>query len=148
MPKIEGIKELKATLKQLRKGSSRRDNGSVVVGYTAGYALFVHENVEMKLKGQERKGEDAEGKYWDPQGRGQAKFLEQPVRTLTSELRKIVEKATPRIGLIKSLLLAALRIQRESQKLVPVDTGNLKASAFTVIDKGGEVSISTGPTNI
>jgi len=32
----------------------------------------------MKLKGLPRKG--GKGKYWDPQGRGQAKFLEQ-VRT-------------------------------------------------------------------
>lgn len=142
MPKIEGIKELKATLKQLRKRSSRRDNGSVVVGYTANYALFVHENIEMKLKGQERKGKGAKGRYWDPQGRGQAKFLEQPVRTLTGELKKIVRTATGRIGLIKALLLAALRIQRESQLLVPVDTGTLKSSAFTAVDKGsGKVSI-------
>ncbi len=134
MPKIEGIKELQATLRQLRKKSSRRDNGSVVTGYTANYALFVHENVEMKLKGQER---STKGRYWDPQGRGQAKFLEQPVRTLIGELKRIVRAATPKIGLVKSLLLVALRIQRESQLLVPVDTGNLKASAFTAVDKGG-----------
>jgi len=62
----------------------------VEVGYTAGYALYVHEAVGMKLKGLPRTGKGAHGSYWDPQGQGQAKFLEEPARRLQPEIRKIV----------------------------------------------------------
>lgn len=65
----------------------------VNVGYTANYALYVHEAVGMKLKGQKRTGFGAKGKYWDPQGRAQAKFLEQPARTLTSDLLRIIKNS-------------------------------------------------------
>ena len=62
----------------------------VNVDYTASYALFVHEAVGMVLKGQERVG--GRGKYWDPQGRAQAKFLEEPARTEASQLRRIIKE--------------------------------------------------------
>jgi len=62
----------------------------VNVGYTASYAMFVHENVEMKLRGLPRQGKGAKGKYWDPQGRGQAKFLEEPARRLGPAMKKII----------------------------------------------------------
>lgn len=72
----------------------------VTVGYEAAYALFVHEAVGMVLKGQprpggtvksgKRKGQPKRGKYWDPQDRAQAKFLEQPARTLRKELLAII----------------------------------------------------------
>lgn len=45
----------------------------VQVGYTANYALFVHE-AEMKLKGQDRPP-PSKGKYWDPQGQATSHFL-------------------------------------------------------------------------
>lgn len=62
---------------------------NVQVGYTAAYAPYVHEMEQMKLKGQPRpKGE---GRYWDPQGRGQAKFLEEPARRMGAELIAIVQ---------------------------------------------------------
>lgn len=51
----------------------------VIVGYTAFYAMFVHENVEMKWKGLPRTA-PSHGNYWDPAGRGQSKFLEAPAR--------------------------------------------------------------------
>jgi len=57
------------------------------VGYTASYAIYVHENVEMKWRGLPRKA-PSKGNYWDPKGRGQSKFLEQPVRTMSAQLRK------------------------------------------------------------
>jgi len=63
----------------------------VTVGYTARYAIYVHELVEMKLKGEDRPAPH-KGKYWDPQGRGQAKFLEEPARRLTSDMRSIIAK--------------------------------------------------------
>jgi hypothetical protein len=63
----------------------------VTVGYTAAYAIYVHENREMKLKGEPRPPPH-KGLYWDPQGRGQSKFLEQPARTLKDTLRAIILK--------------------------------------------------------
>lgn len=64
---------------------------SVTVGYTANYALYVHEAVEMRLKGQQRRP-PAKGRYWDPQGRAQAKFLEEPARRMVPELRRIIRE--------------------------------------------------------
>lgn len=57
----------------------------VIVGYTAAYAIFVHENVEMKGKGKPRQA-PSKGNYWDPVGRGQSKFLEDVIKS--SEDRK------------------------------------------------------------
>lgn len=61
----------------------------VIVGYTAAYAIYVHENVEMKWKGRPRQAPH-KGRYWDPQGRGQSKFLEEPARRLANTMRQII----------------------------------------------------------
>lgn len=81
----------------------------VNVGYTAFYAMYVHENVEMKWKGKPRAPvrfkDDVDmvnnlekiyanrGNYWDPAGRGQAKFLEAPSRdpNIRANMMKIVK---------------------------------------------------------
>lgn len=123
---------------------------SVIVGYTSAYALYVHENVAMKWRGLPRdrsvrlgKGGQhvtyghnavkAPGLFWGPTG--QAKFLEAPARTFAPELgriiRELVAKGQP---LEKALLVAGLRLQRESMKLVPVEYGFLRASAFTRLE--------------
>jgi hypothetical protein len=60
-----------------------------VVGYTAAYALYVHELIGMRLKGLPRRP-PSKGLYWDPQGRAQAKFLEAPFRAFGPDLRRIV----------------------------------------------------------
>lgn len=44
---------------------------AVEIGFTASYALFVHENLEMKWKGRERRS--GIGVYWGPSG--EARFL-------------------------------------------------------------------------
>lgn len=63
----------------------------VNVGYTAFYALFVHEQVGMVLQGQQRlPSPPHQGRYWDPQGRAQAKFLEAPFRGFKPTAIKIV----------------------------------------------------------
>lgn len=63
----------------------------VTVGYTANYAIYVHEAVAMKLAGQPRP--DNRGLYWDPQGQAQAKFLEQPARKMAKELGLMIKEA-------------------------------------------------------
>lgn len=63
----------------------------VTVGYTAFYALFVHEAVGMVLRGLPRlPNPPHKGRYWDPQGKGKAKFLEDPVRYNRDEIGNIV----------------------------------------------------------
>jgi hypothetical protein len=68
----------------------REDGDSVVVGYTASYALYVHEAVGMVLRGVPRS--HGKGRYWDPQGRAQAKFLEEPARRLKPQLMEMIRK--------------------------------------------------------
>jgi len=63
---------------------------AAIVGYTAIYAVWVHEAVGMRLKGIPRQGEGHGGRYWDPQGRAQAKFLEVPFRQLRDQFRAIL----------------------------------------------------------
>jgi hypothetical protein len=118
------MEKLRAVMTAFRKRITKaiHDNGiSVVVGYTAAYAVYVHENLEAKHK---------EGK--------QAKFLEQPARELTQEFREIIFKTLSSGGTVaEALLMCGLRLQRESQKIVPIDTGALKNSAFTRLEKVG-----------
>lgn len=113
--RIEGIKSLRRTLlKRRRRGATAR--ASVNVGYTQSYAVHVHENLDAFHHV------------------GQAKFLEQPARELagSGELGRIVSNAyVSHGGLGDALVIGGLRLQRASQQLVPIDTGALKASAFT-----------------
>ncbi len=69
----------------------------VAVGYTAAYALYVHELVQMKLKGQPRRA-PSKGNYWDPPGRGQAKFLEEPMRRLMPNMKEVIRKEIVKQG--------------------------------------------------
>lgn len=152
MAKVEGIEGLKAKMKKI---AEQYKNVSVTVGYTAAYAMYVHENIEMKWKGIPRdprlretksgKHQDnprprkvnPHGLFWDPQGQGQAKFLEAPARYLKPELRNIVAMIGKRTkSLTKALIAAALRLGRESMTLVPVDLENLKISCGYRVDEG------------
>ena len=82
---------LKASAYTTSKG---KGFGTIVeVGYTAAYALYVHEKVAMKLKGQARTPSPPhQGRYWDPQGRAQAKFLEAPARTMVPQMIATIRK--------------------------------------------------------
>lgn len=122
MMKIEGLTKLVAQLRSMAAKSIKDDNVSVSVGYTQQYAIFVHEDLTAA---------HAPGK--------QAKYLEQPARQLTNDgtLANIIKQAKQSgRTMAQGLLLAGLRLQRDSQALVPVDTGALRASAFTRINQG------------
>jgi hypothetical protein len=74
-----------------------RGEPSYLIGYTASYALFVHEAIGMKLKGEKRQPyyidgqkRGGKGRYWDPQGQSGPKFLEGPARTKRREIRAAV----------------------------------------------------------
>ena len=141
MARVQNAKRVQAKLLKLAAKAQKDDRISVIVGYNAEYAVFVHENKEMKWKGLKRtgknpKGFQRKGRYWDPQGRGQSQFLIQPFREKERELAKVVEAGYRKTGsLILGLFLAGSHLQKLSEKLVPVDSGNLKTSAFTEIEK-------------
>lgn len=117
MAEILGLQKLVAQLRSMAAKSVKNDNCSVSVGYGTDYAIWVHEILTNK--------------HNPPT---QAKFLEQPARTLSSDgtLARIVLQAKQSgKTMAQGLLLAGLRLQRDSQALCPVLTGNLRASAFT-----------------
>ena len=112
---VENLTRLQGKLQALRDRVSPR--ASVVVGFTQRYAWPVHEYRARHVVGQWR-------------------YLEQPSRTLKPELSREIREVAARTGsLEKGLLSAGRRLQREAQLLVPVDTGALKNSAFTCLER-------------
>lgn len=146
MPDVTKITNLSSLIQKLRlkeASSKKLDDGTVITGFNASYAVFVHEMIPKTLgKGIPRTGKRPDGskragKWWDPQGRGRPKYLEEPARELNNsgELARVVRESYNKQGsLLKALLQGGLRIQREAQELVPVDLGNLKGSAFTEVE--------------
>lgn len=70
---------LKASAYTRKKPDAPANRPAVEVGFTAAYAVFVHENMEQTLKGQPRTSGSGKGRYWDPQGRAGPKFLQNAV---------------------------------------------------------------------
>jgi hypothetical protein len=66
-------------------------NATVYVGYTASYALTVHEAAGT-LRGLGVPRPSGKGNYWDPSPQAQPKFLEQPARALAPKMRAIIIK--------------------------------------------------------
>lgn len=66
-----------------------QDGGMAVeIGYTAEYALYVHEDLEMSLKGEPRPS--GLGVYWGPNGEN--KFLEKTLRENQDLIVQIIEQ--------------------------------------------------------
>lgn len=128
---ITGITSLQKKLAALGKKYGDA-NVTVVVGYEAEYAAKVHEDIEMKWAGRPRAS--GIGVYWGPHG--QAKFLEKPARENAREYGDIAKTVLQRGGTMEqALMTSGLQLQRDSQEHVPVEYGNLKASAFTQVEK-------------
>lgn len=68
----------------------KSENGdlSVEVGYTASYAVYVHENMEMKLAGKPRPS--GLGVYWGPHG--STKFLQNAILKLSDTIVETIAK--------------------------------------------------------
>ena len=128
---VDGFDKMNAALKAKLAKSKKDDKVSVVVFYTAKYAVWVHENTAEKWKGKPRKS--GLGKYWDGRkGQGRSKFLEHPAREEGGKIGEIVAKTVLNKGtLTQGLVMAGLYLQRQSQDLVPVEYGHLRASAGT-----------------
>ncbi len=121
---VTGLDQVRARLNRWVADTIEHAEQTVEVGFTAAYAIFVHENLEARHEPPWGKG-------------GQAKFIEQPIRERQQELADVITAAvkagrTP----LQAQLLAGLTLQGWAQALTPIDTGNLRASAYTkVVDR-------------
>lgn len=135
MAKVEGIERVTAGIKARAEQIGRESAVSVLVGYSSKYAIFVHENMEPKTLGQGVPRSSGLGHYWGPADYG-PKFLERPARELSKNIWKIVSNVLRRGGtMLQALLTGGNYLQAESQKVVPVEYGFLRASAFTREEK-------------
>jgi hypothetical protein len=117
MPKIEGLNSLLKSLNKLAI-DAKKAGVSVQVGFSQSYALVVHENTTAKHKV------------------GQAKYLEAASRRHSKKIGKVAATVYKKTNSMeKALITGGLLLQREAQKLTPVDTGALKASAYTALDR-------------
>lgn len=112
--KLSGMRKLG---KEIKKIIRKTEPGTVVVVYEAHYATLVHENVGF------------------PYRNGQPKYLETVYFTRQSEISEIFERVSKKRGLFEGMRMAAKFVLEESQKLVPVDTGNLKNSGKLIAKK-------------
>lgn len=167
MAKVERVEDVKLAIDSLLKKSGGKVC-SVIVGYTANYAIHVHEDLTARhgaafnaayitqkdqiIKSGKNKGKVKRVEVWTAEAirrgynknelgkeikartRGEnqvAKYLETPARKHKSELAAIAQTTLQSGKTVReSLIMAGLRLMRESQLIVPVDTGNLKNSAF------------------
>lgn len=110
------IMKLQQELQKKLDSPNKVSGRSAITGYTAAYAVPVHE----------RPGKP------DPETKRGPKYLEGPARENAKAIGITVRTAVQKgVSLEKSMVLGLLLLQRESQKVVPVDTGNLRGSAFT-----------------
>ena len=117
-PQIEGKDAILRSI-TAKAAAAKNANLKLVVGYEAEYAVHVHERLDL---------------YHEPPT--QAKFLEQPGRELAFRMgKKIADLMKAGVPMKKAMLEAGMMLQEASQKIVPIDTGNLRASAFTRVEK-------------
>ena len=77
-----------------RSAYNRKQSRGTEVGFDEAYAIYVHENMEQKLKGQPRPS--GLGTYWNPGG---PKFLE---RAVNEKAKDVLDEVARRIaGVIK-----------------------------------------------
>lgn len=115
--------------KLLRRYSGAR----VITGYTAQYAVRLHELRRTRTLGASQPRRSGIGVYWGPSQHG-PKFLERPAREMYNqgEFRRLVLAMLRRgADTLEALKACGMKLQAESQKRVPVEFGVLRASAFT-----------------
>lgn len=118
--KIEGSDEIKVKLTRMANAARAETVNRIVCGYSAPYAVYVHENLEAY------------------HSNGQAKFLEQPARERKGDIAAAVVSAR-RSGqpLEQALMAGAEELRKRSQPLVPVATGFLRDSWFAEVERNG-----------
>jgi hypothetical protein len=125
--KVQNLSRLVGAIDKEINRSRREDRVRGTVGYAAPYSVYVHENLAA---------------YHET---GQAKFLEQPARQMANsgELGKIVYQGRlAGLSQRRAIERALNELKRVSQRLVPVDTGFLRDSAFVEVLVGDEGAVA------
>lgn len=132
---IEGVGSLENKLNAMLR--SVEGKTVIEVGFRAKYAIYVHEAVAMKLKGLIRDG-GWPGHYWDPQGEGRAKFLEEPARTKAPEIFLAIKTAV-RNGQnwVSALLTGGNLLLYWAKSYAPLRMGDLRRSGYCVQNNRG-----------
>jgi len=115
---LSGLSRVLTALEGLKRRYYDAKPPEVVVGYTQRYAVYVHEVPAAHKVGK-------------------MKYLTDPARRLNNDgsLKNLILealKAGKKLNL--AVLRAGMRVQRESQEEVPIDTSALRASAFTAYE--------------
>ena len=117
MAVVSNINKVIAALKKLKVEAGK--STSAAIGFTQRYAVHVHEDMAAA---------HAPGK--------QAKYLEAPARQYATEIATAIRTVYSKTkNLEKALIMGGLRLQREAQQIVPIDTSALKNSAWTALEK-------------
>jgi hypothetical protein len=135
---IQGLTQLVEKLRDMA-AKARKDNDAVVaLSFTAEGAIYVHEMMEPKTLGLGVPRPSGLGEFWGPPQYG-PKYLENTVRELTNagELARIVREGLKRkLTMAQALVVAVLRIQRDTQMRIPVEHDHLRGSAQITLEKG------------
>lgn len=116
MDKLENAPKLSAKLRAMSLG--RGKSAELEVGYSAPYAIYVHEDMEVVHL------------------TGQAKFLSGPFRRYRAAMgRLVVAEMRKKKGLAFALEKAGRYLIELSRPLVPVDTGFLRDSAYVRVKR-------------
>lgn len=111
---MSGTKRVVAAIQE--KSLGRRTDARVDVGYLAPHAIFQHENLLLHHT------------------TGQAKFLSEPALFYAPVIADIIAKNLQNKESIETAVRRAGNfLLAESQLLVPVDTGELKASGYVKV---------------
>lgn len=127
---VHGLSQLQVQLTKYANKARRETKRKVLVGFSAPYAAYVHENVEMVLRGLPRPS--GRGVYWGPHG--QAKFLEEPARTLRAQIAARIAQVTKSTHSVTRGMYSGGVLLRDAAKArVPVEYGELRDSAYVVV---------------
>lgn len=148
MTSVLRIKALQDSVEKAKKKyAPNNEKIEVLVGYTANYAIYVHEIPPTK-KQAEKMGSKRTAKHTGNHGKAQWKFLETPARQNRTAYANIIkENLANGRPLLESLYLAGNELQKDSQRIVPIDTGNLRASAFTAKASEFNAVVTESKTN-
>jgi hypothetical protein len=135
---IQGLTQLVEKLRDMAAKAMRDSDAVVALSFTAEGAIYVHEMMEPKTLGLGVPRPSGLGDYWGPPQYG-PKFLENTVRELSNsgEIARIVREGMRRkLTVAQALIIAVLRIQRDTQERIPVEYNHLRGSAQITLERG------------
>jgi len=115
--RISGMGKLRKAFADKRQ---KKTEVSSSVGFTANYALPVHEATHTSFKAPGTR----------------SKFLESTTRELSDDLVSQIGRDVKKgLQMEDAIQRAALRLQAAALKITPIDTGNLRRSSFARKDQ-------------